>query len=155
MALVINATEEDITLQIAGNYFNWKPGQRKTIRNPSIAKFIEHDRRGYGLAVLPDLTSQEEDDGDVEVSDEQMVERKRSRLESEKAACKIALDAFIARKRDQIKNAQISLARDLQRADFKYGAEHEYTDADIEAMRLVAKYEKKGKDENCNSSCRD
>lgn len=146
MALVINATQEEITVQVAGNYFNFKPGQRKTIRNESIARYIQLDRRGYGLAVLPDLTSQEEDDGDVEVSATDIAERKKARLDMEANACKLALDEFIRRKREQIKNAQVSLARDLQRKDYKHGPEHEFTDGDLEAMRMVAKYEKQGKD---------
>lgn len=146
MPVVINVTEEEISIQARGHWFNWKPGQRKTIRDEKLAKFIEMDRRGYGLAVLPDLTTTEEDNGDVEVTDETIAERKLARAAEEKIATKAALDAYVFRHREIIKNAQVSLARDLQRADYKYDVAHEMSDGELNAMRTVAKYEKKGKD---------
>ncbi len=147
MALVINATDEEISIQITGKWFTFTPAQRKTIRNASIARVIESDRRGCGLAVVQDLLTQEEDDGDVQINEEDLKQRKDERESQIKSACKSALDAYIARKRETIKNAQVSLARDLQRADYKYGAEHEYSDGEVDAMRLVAKYDKRGKDD--------
>jgi hypothetical protein len=147
MALVINATEETIAMQLAGgNWFTWKPGQRKTIRDERIARFIETERRGYGLAVLPDLTTQEEDDGDVELSEKDLAARKAARVEQEKEACALALQAYVSRLREIIKNNQVSLARDLSRADYKYGPEHEMSDGELDAMKKVAKYDRKGKD---------
>lgn len=146
MALVINATEENITVQIVGTYFNWKPGQEKTIRNNEIANFISTERRGYGLAVLPDVLTVDEDSGDVEVTAEELATRRASRDVSKKEACAAALREYIDRKRSIIKNNQVSLARDLARADYKYGPEHEMSDGEFEAMELVAKYDKKGKD---------
>lgn len=146
MALIINVTEEEVSIQARGHWFNWKPGQRKTIRDPKLAKFIEMDRKGYGLAVMDDLTSQEEDDGDVEVSEETMLARKDARVEAEKQACKLALDDYVRRHRDIIKNAQVSLARDLAHKDYKYDYSHEMSDGEFNAMKLVAKYDKKGKD---------
>lgn len=146
MPLVINATEETITVQIAGNYFTWKPGQKKTIRNENVARFISTEKRGCGLAVVPDLTSQAEDDGDIEVSAEQMAERKSAQSEVEKQAIQEARNAYVQRLREVVKNNQVSLARDLARADYKYGPEHEITDGELGAMRLVAKYERKGQD---------
>jgi hypothetical protein len=146
MALVINATEENITIQVGGNYFTWKPAQEKRIQNESIANFIATSKRGCGLAVLPDLTSLDEDNGDIEVTEEQMTARRTAMTEAKKNALRDALDAYVAAKREVIKNNQVSLARDLARADYKYGPEHEMTDGELDAMRLVAKYERKGKD---------
>lgn len=146
MPIVINVTDEEISIQARGHWFNWKPGQRKTIRDEKLAKFIELDRRGYGLAVLPDLTSQEEDDGDVAVTEAQIAERKKEREAAEKIAVSAALDAYVARHREIIKNAQVSLARDLAHKDYKYDAAKDYSDGELAAMRLVAKYDKKGKD---------
>lgn len=146
MPIVINATEENVTIQVAGNYFNFKPGQRKTIRSNDIANFIQTERRGCGLAVLPDLTTQAEDDGDQEVSSGELASRREASKASEVEACARALRDYITHKREVIKNNQISLARDLARADYKYGPEHEMSDGEFEAMKLVAKYEKQGKD---------
>jgi hypothetical protein len=146
MPTVINVTDETISIQARGHWFNWKPGQEKVIRDEKLASFIEIDRRGYGLAVLPDLTTQAEDDGDIEVTEEQMAERKAAREAQKKEACRIALDAYVARLRETIKNAQVSLARDLAHKDYKYDPANDYSDGELQAMRLVAKYDKKGKD---------
>lgn len=146
MALIINATEENVTVQVAGNYFNWKPGQEKTIRNNEIAQFIQTERRGSGLAVLPDVLTAAEDAGDVEVTAEELAARRLDRDASKKEACALALRDYINHKREIIKNNQVSLARDLARADYKYGPEHEMSDGEFLAMELVAKYDKKGKD---------
>lgn len=147
MALVINATEENVTIQVAGNYFNWKPGQEKTIRDERIANFITTDRRGCGLAVLPDVLSAAEDAGDVEVTAEELAERHAARNATKKEAMALALRDYINHKREIIKNNQVSLARDLARADYKYGPEHEMSDGEFLAMELVAKYDAKGKDQ--------
>lgn len=146
MPLVINATEEHVTIQVGGNYFTWKPGQEKKILNEHIANFISTSKRGCGLAVLPDLTSLDEDNGDIEVTEVQMTARKAHIEGLKKAALAEALKAFVDEKRTIIKNNQISLARDLARADYKYGPEHEMSEGELDAMRLVAKYERKGKD---------
>lgn len=146
MALVINATEEHVTVQVAGNYFNWKPGQEKTIRSPEIANFIATERRGCGLAILPDVLTPDEESGDVEITAEELAERRASRDGAKKAACAQALRDYIDHKRQIIKNNQVSLARDLARADYKYGPEHEMSDGEFLAMELVAKYDAKGKD---------
>lgn len=146
MPLVINVTEENVSVQIGGNWFNFKPGQRKTIRSGAIANFISAQYIGYGLAVLPDLTTQEEDDGDIELTDETLSSRKAERETLEKSLCTAAFNDYISRQRSIIKNNQIHLARDLARKDFKYGPEHEMTDGELNAMRLVAKYDRKGKD---------
>lgn len=146
MALIINATEEKVTVQVAGNYFNWNPGQEKTIRNNDIAQFIATERRGSGLAVLPDVLTAEEDSGDVEITAEELATRRTARDAGKKEACAIALRDYIDHKRQIIKNNQVSLARDLARADYKYGPEHEMSDGEFEAMELVAKYDLKGKD---------
>lgn len=146
MPLAINATEETVVIQAAGNYFTFKPGQERTIRSPEIANFIQTERRGFGIAIVPDVLSTEEDAGDVEVSAEELASRHEARKAMKKEACDQALRDYISRKREIIKNNQVSLARDLARADYKYGPEHEISDGELEAMELVAKYDSKGKD---------
>jgi hypothetical protein len=146
MPLVINATEETITTRIQGNYFTFKPGQEKTIRSEEVCHFIQTERRGCGLAVLPSLTTQAEDEGDVEVTAEDLAQRKSARDEQKNSALKSALHEYIRAKREVIRNNQVSLAKDLARADYKYGPEHDISDGELDAMRLVAKYDSKGKD---------
>lgn len=146
MPKVINVTDEEISIQARGHWFNWKPGQEKTIRDENLARFIEIERRGYGLAVIPDLTTQEEDDGDIVVTPVEMAARKEKGEAKKREACRIALDAYVTRHREIIKNAQISLARDLAHKDYKYDPANDYSEGEVNSMRLVAKYERKGKD---------
>ncbi len=146
MPIVVNVTEENITTQVAGNYFNFKPGQRKNIRSPEIAQFIATERRSSGLAVLPDLMSDAENDGDVEVSEADMASRVSAAKAQEDEICRLALRNYIDEKRAIIKNNQVYLARDLARANYKHSPEAEMTDGEFEAMKLVAKYDRKGKD---------
>ncbi len=147
MALIINATEENITIQVAGNYFNWKPGQEKTIRSPEIAQFIQTERRGFGLAILPDVLTAEEDAGDVEVTAEELAERRKARDSKKKEACELALQDYIKRLRGVIANNQVYLRQDAARKGLPEGYEdHEISDGELAAMRTVAKYDRKGKD---------
>lgn len=147
MALVINATEENVTIQVAGNYFNWKPGQEKTIRNEQIANFITTERRGSGLAVLPDVLTAEEDSGDIEVTAEELAARRAERDAGKKAACALALRDYINRLRDVIRNNQVYLRQDARAKGLPEGFEDsQISDGEFEAMKLVAKYDAKGKD---------
>lgn len=145
MPIVINATEETVVVQVVGNYFTFKPGARKLIKDKDIANFITTNRKESGLAVLPDLTTEAEDI-EGEVTPEMLAERRAASADAEKEACRIALNHYIDHKRALIRNNQVSLAKDLARADYKYAPEVDMTDGEFEAMKLVAKYDKKGKD---------
>lgn len=147
MPIVMNVTEEEIKTQIAGNWFAWKPGQRKEIRDERITKFIEIERRGYGLAVLPSILTQAELDGDADVTPEQLKERKALRESEERPIIENALKQYTDRLRSIVKNNQISHQRDIDRSGEKYSAASDITTGELEAMRLLAKYQRKGEDE--------
>ncbi len=141
MALVVNATQEKITLVLQGNYFTWEPGKEKVIRNPELVKFIQTNKNDYGLAVLPDLVGEDED-----VSPEELAERRAQAKEIREVECEAALDRYIKRLRTVIANNQISLRRDLEQKNIKADPSAYASDGELEAMRLVAKYQKRAED---------
>ena len=65
----------------------------------------------------------------------------------EKTILAAALQAYVQKKRDIVMNNQVSLQRDLDQKGFKYSAAVDVSEGELEAMRLVAKYDKKGKDD--------
>lgn len=141
MPTVINATQEDIQLKLRGNYFSWKPGQRKVIRDETLAQFIQTDRGDYGLAVIPDLMQDDE-----EVTPEQLEERRAAMKEVEEKACSEALDRYLKRLRSIVANNQISLRRDLEQSNIKADPGAFASDGELKAMELVLKYQKRAED---------
>lgn len=142
MPIVVNATQENISIKIAGNWFNWKPGQERVIHNKSIAHFIQMDRTDSGLAVLPDLVADDE-----EVTPEQLEERKKTFAETKAQLIDQALDRYIKKHRDVIYNNQVSLRRDLEQANIKADPAVFASKGEMESMRLVAKYQKSSEDQ--------
>lgn len=145
MAIVINATQEKVTLVLQGNYFTWEPGKEKIIRNPELAKFIQTNKNDYGLAVLPDVQGDDE-----MLSDEELAGRKAAYEEAKKVECEAALDRYIKRLRNVIYNNQVSLRRDLDQANMKADPAAYASEGELEAMRLVAKYQKRAEDVDAN-----
>jgi hypothetical protein len=141
MPIVINATQEPISIKIAGNYFTWKPGQERVIREASIAKNIEVDKKESGLAVLPDLMTDDE-----EVSPEEFEARKVAQIELKQQLCEAALDRYVTHLRSIIANNQVSLRRDLEQKNIKADPAAFASKGEIDAMRLVAKYQKRSED---------
>jgi hypothetical protein len=147
MPIAINVTEETITIPVVGgHYFTFKPGAKKTITNPAVANFIKQERKGQGIAILPDLRTAEEFEDPDSVTATELKERETAAAEETKKIMADALSDYTARLRSVIKNNQVSLARDLARANYKHGPEHEMSDGELEAMKLLAKYDRKGKD---------
>lgn len=137
MPIVVNATQEKITLQLQGNYFTWEPGKEKVIHNESLARFIETNRPESGLAVLPDVMG-----GEESLSTEEYAERMKEHNERKKEACELALNRYIEGLRKVIYNNQVSLRRDLEQANIKASPESFASEGELEAMRLVAKYKR-------------
>lgn len=141
MSIVINATQETITLRLRGNFFTWKPGQKKVIRDEDLAHFILTERTDSGLAVIPELVKDDE-----EVSPEELEERRAGAGEREEAECAAALERYVQKHRRVIENNQISLRRDLEMAGIKADPAAWASTGELESMRLVAKYQKRSED---------
>jgi hypothetical protein len=141
MPIVANATQENITVKIAGNYFTFKPGQERVIHNASIARFIEMDLKDSGLVVLPELMTEDE-----EVTPEELEQRKIDGAERKKQILEEGLDRYVAKHREIIYNNQVSLRRDLEMANIKADPAAFASKGELDAMRLVAKYQKRSED---------
>lgn len=141
MPIVANATEENVTVKVAGNYFSFKPKQRRVIHNKDIANFIEIDLKHTGLAVLPELMTEDE-----EVTPEQLEERKVAAKDTEDALISQALDRYVAHHRQIIANNQIHMRRDLESANIKADPAVFASTGELDSMRLVAKYQKRAED---------
>lgn len=142
MARVVNATQEEINICLAGgNWFRFKPGQEKKM-NDDVARFIATERKDSGLAVLPDLP--ENEDGDV--SEEEMAQRKAEHDAAKEAAIQAALDGYLAFHRSVVYNNQVSLRMDLEQANMKVDPAKLASKGEINSMRILAKYQRAHED---------
>ena len=141
MAVVINATQETITLRLRGNYFTWNPSQKKVIRDEELAHFIMTERSDSGLAVISELVKDDED-----VTPEELEQRKLDGVGLEEAACHQALERYVSKHRDVVANNQISLRRDLEQKNIKADPAAFASTGELESMKLVAKYQKRAED---------
>lgn len=141
MPTIVNVTQEEIQTKIMGNWFTFKPGQKRVIHNKEIAEFIQKDRRDSGLAVLPELIGENE-----EVSPEEFEQRKLNAVKEEEAICEEALNRYVQKYRDVVANNQIHLRRDLEMKNIKADPAVFASSGELAAMRLVAKYQKRAED---------
>lgn len=148
MPIAVNVTEEEIVLPVTGgHFFTFKPGARKNITNPHVAEFIRRERKGSGIAILPDLRSEDELLDPDSVSQEDLKKRELEQASERKEIMDAALTDYIVRLRDVIRNVQVGLRKDAAMAGMPDGYEkHLMSDGTLNAMRLVAKYDRKGKD---------
>lgn len=138
---IANATKENISVKVAGNWFNWGPEKSRVIQNDGIAKFIQMELTDSGLYVVPTLVGEEE-----EITPEELELRKEAAKETIELAKQNALDRYIAKHRQVIYNNQVSLRRDLEMASIKADPAAFASDGEINSMRLVAKYQKNAED---------
>lgn len=134
MPVIYNATEEVQSVKAHGNHFTFKPKQIKLVHSDSLAQFLTIERGDHGLVSLSDKF----EDPEYKLSDEGKAELA--------AAEEKGINAYVNKLRLLIKNNQVSLRRDLERANIKIDPSSEISDGELEAMRTVAKYQKKKED---------
>jgi hypothetical protein len=129
MALIFNATNETQTVKAMGNWVTFKPKQIKLMQE-NLASFLATERADYGLVAVPDAFE------DPEYKDTPEGAAKLQAYEQQ------GIDAHVAHLRRIIYNNQVSLRQDLEKADMKVDPATLATDAELEAMKLVANYQK-------------
>jgi hypothetical protein len=134
MPIVLNATNEEVSVKVAGNWFSFKPGTKKNM-NESIARFIQIDRKDSGLCVLP---LEFEEDADFEKSAEG-----KAILEQLKAD---TIRQYLDKYKAVIYNNQVSLRQDLEQKNLKIDPAVMATEGEINALKIVAKYKVLEKD---------
>lgn len=127
--LVMNCTQEEQTFKALGNWFTFKPGQIKNMQD-NIALYIRSEKKMYGLAILPDAF----EEPDYRDSEEGKAELDRVRQEG--------LRPYLTFHRDVIRNNQVSLRMDLEKANIKADPAIYASDGEIYSMELMAKYKK-------------
>lgn len=139
MAKVWNPTEELVKTKVFGNWFEFKPGQMKSM-NRHVSDFINEMRRETGLVVLP-VEFGPEEDNDAFIPGYADTEEGKAALAEKK---KEGISALVRHHLGVIHNNQVSLKRDLAHFDPsndpKRLAAIEASGGEMESMRVVAKY---------------
>lgn len=134
MAMVFNATEEEVSVQAQGNWFTFKPKQVKNMTD-RIAQFLIEKRSEDGIVGLP---------AEFEDPDFKNTEEGRKILASK---TKEGIDRFLMKQRRIVDNNLQSLARDLEMANIHTDSRSLASDGELKAMELLAKYQSKDQDE--------
>jgi len=141
---VYNPTEEDVTTTINGSFFTWKPGQIKQMR-AGQAHFVDTNRKELGLVLVSDPRFIPAEEGYIANFDK-TPEGKEALEPLREIGIKNLIDNLLA----IIRNNQVSLRQDLANkyptGDSGKLAATFASPAELNAMRLVAKYKKKNKD---------
>lgn len=141
---VWNPTEEPVATVINGNHFHWNPGQFKTMKEHQ-GRFVSSNRKETGLVVI--------EDGRFTPGDDAFIPGFEKTEEAKKILMplkEIGISNLISALMDIIRNNQVSMRQDLAHryptADAAKLAAINASPAELNAMRLVAKYKKKNHD---------
>lgn len=139
---VFNPTEEEITTTINGSFFTWKPGQIKQMR-AGQADFVDTNRKELGLVKIDDARF-------IPSEQEQYIPGFDKTPEGQAVLAPLreqGINNLIEHLMWIIRNNQISLKQDLANkyptGDSAKMAAAAASPAELNAMRLVAKYKKR------------
>lgn len=140
MSRIWNPTEERVETKIFGSFFTFAPGQFKNM-SEHHANFIKSNRKETGLVVLTEQFDPMNEEKYVEGYDK-TPEGKAILLEKKKEGIQNLLEFY----EQIVYNNQVSLRNDLAHSDphtdpVRLSAIHA-SKGELEAMRLVAKYQK-------------
>lgn len=141
---VYNSTEEPVSTRIHGSWFSFTPGALKTME-ASKAEFVAMHRKETGLTVVRDPRF---------IAGTDQYEPGFEKTEAGKAILaplkEEGINNFISALMEIIRNNQVSLRQDLAHkyptADAAKLAAVNASQGEMDAMRLVAKYKKKNRD---------
>ncbi len=142
---VYNPTEEDVTTVINGSFFSWKPGQIKMLR-AGQAEFVDTNRKDTGLMKL-------EDPRFIPAEQDKYIVGFEKTAEGQAILAPLrekGINNLISHLMDIIRNNQVCLRQDLANkyptGDSAKLAATYASPAELNAMRLVAKYKRKTPD---------
>ena len=133
MGIIYNATKEEQTIRALGNWFTFKPKQMKVLSD-NLSGWIGAHKKEHGLVELGESFS------DPEYKDSEAGKEALALAEAE------GLSSYLAHHRMIVANNQVSLRRDLNRADMKVDPAFEASLGELESMKIVAKYAAKDED---------
>lgn len=132
MALVLNSTTETVKVQALGNWFEFKPGQMKSL-NDALAHFLVTDKSYMGFVSVPESVMEDPGSEDSE------------RIKEE--ARKLGLSRRIDHLKKVIHNLEVSLTRDLEMKNIKAKATIYASDGELKAYKELAAIQKVSVDE--------
>lgn len=142
---VYNATDEEVTTTINGSFFTWKPGQIKQMR-AGQANFVDTNRKELGLVVIRDPRF-------IPAEQDSYVPSFEKTKEGQDVLAPLkeqGINNFVESLVWIIRNNQVSLRQDMASkwptGDAAKMAAAGASNGELNAMRLVAKYKKKTKD---------
>lgn len=133
MALIYNPRPDSVSVQVAGNWFEFKPGQVKLIHNDNFAHVIVTDKAYEGLVDVPDI----------------MVEQPNSEeaLKIKKAAQERGIRARVEYLEKVKYNLLVSLQKDLDIKGLKISPLTLASAGEKAALRELVKYQDMAADE--------
>lgn len=143
MSIVWNPTKELVSTKMQGAWFTFKPDMKKAM-DEDKCRFITEHRKNEGLVVLPnefDPMSEHYIEGYEKTPDGiAILEQKRAE----------GIESLLAFHRDIVKNNQVSLRKDMARANPEGDSARlialEMSPGEIRSLELIAKYQKAKQD---------
>jgi hypothetical protein len=133
MGTIYNATNETQRVKVFGNYFEFKPGQMKSL-DDKFSQWLTMERGYLGLVPMPE----EFTDPEYAKSEE------GAQILAERKAAGVR--AYTQWLRERIRNVEVSLRQDLEKANIKSDPRTWASDGEVEAYELLAKYQKQDQD---------
>lgn len=142
--LIMNCLDDESYVTVGGNTFHFKPRQIKVFHNEDIGSMITRLKSEYGFVALPEELSYIANLPPGRTFEDSVSEEHKDIIE---VGRKAGIENYVKRLRTLVYNAQVSLDRDMKRADFKHDVRVEYSKGDIENIKELVKYQGKKEDE--------
>lgn len=146
MSVVVwNPTQETVSTKMQGAWFTFKP-EAKRVMDADKGRFITENRKETGLVVLPPQFNAQADEyiEGFDKSEEGLAILEKMRHQG--------IDNLVNHHRDIIKNNQVSLRKDMARANPNGDANRlialEMSPGELASLQIVSKYQKAKQDFN-------
>ena len=142
MPIIMNSLDKEQTVRVGGNDFTFKPRQLKFFHSQNIARALARMRAEDGIVELPTelehLAHLKEEHFESVVTAEEKEIIEKHRLQGVESYCR--------KLRELHRNATVSLQMDIDKTGAKYDARIHATDADLQRLEELAKYQKSKND---------
>lgn len=134
MGIILNATNETISVKAHGNWFTFKPKQYK-IMNDDLVAFLSAHRAEDGLVELP-----------TDFEDPSHLKTPEGKEAFAKAEAE-GVARYVAKLKETVNNCLISMKKDLQMKNIQTDPRAFMSDGEMKALEKLAEYQTAGKDE--------
>lgn len=142
MGVVLNSLDKEQTVVVGGNHFHFKANEIKYFHNNSISNFLTLDRADHGFMGLPDemvhLAQSK-----PEILEKIITPEDKEIIKEKKAT---GIENYCKKLRAQVYNLQVSLLKDLRKANDPTDPRIHASKGDVQAMEELVKYQSKNQD---------